>query len=99
VLLGGLGDDVLAGGDGWDLVGMLLGADILALDDDDDFELVFGYTPDVDRFDLSDVAGVNRVADLTLIDTGDGVLVGYGSGAFLLADTDRGVLESGDFLF
>jgi Ca2+-binding RTX toxin-like protein len=97
-ILGGLGRDTSSGGAGDDLLFVILGKNTLVFATNGGDDTVVGYKPGTDEFDLTAVAGLDSFDDLVLKDTGDDVLVDYGSGSFLLKDTDLSSVKEGDFV-
>ena len=53
-----------------------------------------------DQFDLSAVAGIDDIGDLTIIDNGATVTVNYGAGSFTITNlADPAQLDAADFIF
>jgi hypothetical protein len=96
---GGLGADSLSGGEGDDMLGVIFGRNTVEFADGDGVDMVVGYKPGIDDFDLTAVAAADEFDDLRLIPCHHGVLVDYGSGALLLTHTSVGSVEADDFLF
>jgi Ca2+-binding RTX toxin-like protein len=98
IIFGGWGEDTSSGDAGDDVMFVVLGPNTVVFASNGGADTVVGYKPGVDEFDLTAVAGVDSFNDLALTDKGDDMLVDYGSGAFLLKNTDLGSVEAGDFL-
>ena len=76
------------------------GNDDFVFDDGDGADTVTDFQNGADQFDLSAVAGVNDIGDLTIIDNGATVTVNYGTGSFTIANlADPAPLDAGDFIF
>jgi Ca2+-binding RTX toxin-like protein len=97
-VFGGLGDDRSSGDAGDDVLFIIFGANTLTFVDNDGDDAVRGYKPGIDTFDLTAVAGLDDRDDLPVTDSGDDVLVDYGTGSFLLKNTDFSDVEASDFL-
>ena len=98
VVFGGFGRDSTSGDAGDDFLGIVFGANTLRFSDGDGDDTVVGYDPGIDGFDLTAVSGLDDFSDLSLTDTGNDVLVDYGSGSFRLNNTEFSSVEAGDFL-
>jgi Ca2+-binding RTX toxin-like protein len=99
IVFGGLGRDTTSGGGGDDLLFIVFGENTLEfLSDNNGADTVVGYKPSIDHFDLTAISGLGDFSDLSLTSSGDDVLVDYGTGSFLLKNTDLSSVDSGDFL-
>jgi serralysin len=97
-IFGGTGANSISGDDGDDRLFVIFGENTVEFSDDDGADVVVGYKPGTDHFDLTAVPGVDSFDDLTLSDQGDDVLVDYGSGTFLLKNTELSSLDASDFV-
>ena len=70
-------NDTLTGGSG---------NDDFVFDDGDGADTVTDFQNGADQFDLTAVAGVDDIGDLTIIDNGATVTVNYGTGSFTIAN-------------
>ena len=99
-LNGGANDDDLIGQDGNDTLIGGSGADDFIFDDGHGADTVTDFQNGSDQFDLTAVAGIDDIGDLTIIDNGATVTVNYGTGSFTITNlADPGQLDAGDFLF
>ncbi len=89
ILDGGGDDDMLKGGDGDDQFRFAAG---------DGADRIKGFE-DVDRVDLTAVAGLADIDDLVLTETNAGLLVDYGDGTILLLGRVRADVDGTHFLF
>lgn len=60
---------------------------------------VFDYTPGADKLDFSNAVNVDEMADLSINDTNDGVLITNGNNSVLLHDVEQADLSDSDFWF
>lgn len=97
-IFGGFGRNSMSGDEGHDVLKIALGKNTLRFNDNDGFDVVLGYKPGVDEFDLTEVDNLDDFDDLSFDDTGDDVLVDYETGAFLLKNTAMSSIQAGDFL-
>ena len=99
-LSGGANNDDLIGQDGNDILSGGAGSDDFIFDDSHGADTVTDFQNGADQFDLSAVAGIDNIGDLTIIDNGATVTVSYGTGSFTIANlADPGQLDAGDFIF
>ena len=75
-LTGTTGANVLTGLGGDDMLKGNIGADIFVFRDNDGADTIATFEDGFDICDLTGVAGVHGLSDLTLTDTGPGVLIG-----------------------
>ena len=78
-LNGGANDDDLIGQDGNDTLTGGSGADDFIFDDGHGADTVTDFQNGSDQFDLTAVAGIDDIGDLTIIDNGATVTVNYGT--------------------
>ncbi len=98
VLQGGAGADRLLGGGGSDILTGGSGADIFVFQAVAGTDVVTDFDLGVDRLHVA-ALNVDSLAELTLTDTDDGVLVGNGTHAILLADLTAAALSDANFIF
>ena len=99
-LTGTTGANVLTGLGGNDMLNGSTGADTFVFRDNDGADTIATFEDGIDICDLTGVAGVHGLSDLTLTDTGPGVLIGYGTGSVLFAKTaNLATVDASDFLF
>ena len=97
---GGGNNDTLIGQDGNDTLTGGTGSDDFFFDDGHGADTVTDFQNGSDQFDLSAVAAIDAIGDLTIIDNGATVTVNYGTGSFTIANlADPGQLDASDFLF
>ena len=76
------------------------GLDDFIFDDGHGADTVTDFQNGSDQFDLSAVAGINAIGDLTITDNGATVTVNYGTGSFTITNlADPAQLDAGDFIF
>ena len=99
-LNGGANDDDLIGQDGDDTLTGGSGSDDFIFDDGHGADTVTDFQNGSDQFDLTAVAGVDDIGDLTITDNGATVTVNYGTGSFTITNlADPASLDAGDFIF
>jgi hypothetical protein len=98
IIIGGRGADTSSGDAGDDVLFVILDENTLKFDDNDGADVVVGYKPGIENFDLTAVTGLASFSDLSSTASGDDVLVDYGSGSFLLKNTDLSSVDLSDFL-
>lgn len=96
-LEGGSGRDTLRGDDGDDWLNGQAGPDRFVLATGSGFDRVRDYTDGEDR--LLILTGADDIADLTLRQSGNHVVVRDAGATLLLEGTQLSVLDAGDFLF
>ena len=90
----------LDGDAGADTITGFGGADVFVFDDGNGADTIGDFQNGADRFDLTAVAGIDDIGDLTIIDNGSTVTVDYGTGNFRITNlADPVALDAGDFLF
>ena len=101
-LYGGAGDDLLDGGYGNDELSGGPGADIFVFAHDSGHDIVTDFSADEDSIDLSSLAGIDSMDDLTLQQQGDHLvidLLAHGGGEITLEDVNQADLADTHFIF
>lgn len=108
ILIAGFGDDRLIGGADDDLLSGGLGADVFVFAGADGSDILLDFERGEDVIDLSGVAGIGALSDLSFAEAtrempnGEsvaGVLVGYGSGEVLVVTPGSANFTVDDFIF
>ncbi len=96
---GGSGNDRVDGGSGSNRLTGGSGDDVLVFNKKHGIDTVTDFRTDHDRIDVSGLAGVNSMADLTLTNTAHGVAIGHAAAVLVLNGVKESDLDSSDFIF
>jgi Ca2+-binding RTX toxin-like protein len=98
-LHGGSGNDRVDGGSGSNRLTGGSGDDVFVFNKKHGIDTVTDFRTDHDRIDVSGLAGVNSMADLTLTNTAHGVAIGHAAAVLVLNGVKESDLDSSDFIF
>ncbi len=99
VLVASSGDDVLTGGGGDDFLLGGAGADHFSFSANWGSDIVKDFENGTDLLDFSQIAAVQVISDLSIVQDGANVVVSYGADVAILADVAIVQIDTGDFLF
>ncbi len=96
-LEGGGGSDVIAGKAGDDTLKGGGGADVFQFRASDRADTILDYRQGQDRIEI--ISGANAFDDLTIMQDGADVLIGFGAGQVRVITDNAGAFDEGDFIF
>ncbi|MDF2974361.1 MAG: hypothetical protein K0R61_4811 [Microvirga sp.] len=98
-LNGGSGDDRLDGGSGNNRLTGGSGEDVFVFNKKHGTDVVTDFRVDHDRIDVSGISGVSSMADLTFMNTTQGIAIANASAILVLNGVKESDLDSSDFIF
>ncbi|MBJ6125028.1 peroxidase family protein [Microvirga splendida] len=98
-LNGGSGNDRLDGGGGNNRLTGGSGDDVFVFDKKHGTDVVTDFRVGHDRIDVSDLSGVNSMADVTFMNTTQGIAIAHASAILVLNGVKESDLDSSDFIF
>lgn len=98
-LHGNDGNDWLSGDQGWDTLTGGRGADVFAFSTRWETDTVTDFQNGRDRFDLSDIFGLDRFSQLSLKQVGSDVRIGYGDDVIIAKNIATADIDATDFMF
>ncbi|MFL5131944.1 MAG: calcium-binding protein, partial [Microvirga sp.] len=96
---GGAGNDRIDGGSGSNTLKGGSGDDVFVFAKTTGMDTVTDFRDGHDRIDVSGLAGVDALDDLTVAQTAHGVVIGHAAAILVLKGVHESDLDNGDFIF